>query len=306
MRDFKDLQNTVRQFLLAQLTERESAAIEDRIFAERDFAEEVQIIEDELIADYRDGNMRADDRVLFEARYLKSRANAAALEVEEVLSEFIPSKPEVNVKLSGLEPSEPLRVQTIPESPEVTSESRETWLSSVFGAHRAFAFAVLLAGFLLAIVVVWLLFGPATDNSLLARRQEIEAELALLNTAGSTPREKLVSTVDLQPSERNRGAMARIEARPAKPDELIEFRLNLTQAGTEKYRAVFIDDHQNELFSVPNLTAHEGSGSPRIQLIVPQRYLKPGDYQITLSVTNKNGGYDEIVSYSFRVVESKS
>lgn len=308
MRDFKDLQNTIRQFLLGQLTEQESAAFEDRIFAEPDLAEEVQIIEDELFAEYRDASMRADERVLFEARYIKSKANRAAVEVDEVLSEFIRSKPEVDVKLRGLEPSKPLRAQTstTPESVKLTSESRETWLSTILGSHRAFAFAVLLAGFLFAIVVVWLLFGQFTNNSLTARRQEIEAELALLNAAGSTPRAKLVSTVDLQPSERNRGAMARIEARSVKPDELIEFRLNLTKASTGKYRAVFLDDHQNELFSVPNLTAQEDQGSPRIQLVVPQKYLNPGDYQITLSVTNKDGGYDEIVSYSFRVVEIKS
>jgi anti-sigma-K factor RskA len=304
MRDFKDQQNIIRQFLLGQLPESESAAFEDRIFGEADFAEEVQIIEDELIAEFREGRMRVDDRDLFESRYCRNTANRLTLEVEETLNEFIQSKSEAAMKLTGLKPSEASQTGTSDELVKPPSEGREeAWFWSIFRTHRALAFAVLLIGVFLSIVVAWLLFGQSRNNPSQARRQEIEAELVRLNTTSAAPFEKPVSTVDLQPSERNGGVMARIDARKGTGDTLIEFRLNVTQARPEKYRAAFVDDRQNELFSVSNLTEQTSSGGPRIQVLVPLKYLNPGDYQIILSLTNKNGGNDEINSYSFRVLD---
>jgi|GEM_PF-5337946 len=306
MRDFKDQQNKIRQFLLGQLTESESAVIEDRIFGEADFAEEVQIIEDELIAEYRAGSMRADDRALFEARYCRNSAHRVTLEVEEALNEFIQSKSEADVKLTGLKPSPASQPSTRFESMTPAGERREeAWFWSIFRTRRALAFAVLLIGLCLSIFVAWLLFGQTRHNPLQARRQDIEAELARLNTTSAVLAANRVWTVALQPSERNRGAMARIEAGKATPDAFIEFRLNLTQARPEKYRAVFVDDRQNELFSVGNLIAQNSRVGPEVQLLVPLKYLNPGDYQIILSVTNKNGGNDEINSYAFRVLESR-
>lgn len=314
MRDFKEQQNTIRQFLLGELTEQESEELEDLIFAEPDFAEEVQIVEDELITEYRAGSMRTEDRVLFEARYSRNSANQAALEYEKVFGEFILSKSKGNPLPTDLKPSE-LRLSTTQtsapsESLKITRESRGPWLFFVFKTHRALAHSVLLACLLLSIVVVWLLSGHYTfqsgNNPIQAQRQAIEVELARLNATGRALPEKVVLTADLQPSERYQGAMARIEARKTTPDALIEFRLNLMQASTQKYRAVFLDDRQNELFAISNLTAQNTPSGPAIRLFVPTRYLNPGDYQVHLSVSNKSGGNDEINGYSFRVVESRA
>jgi hypothetical protein len=313
MRDFTEQQNTIRQFLLGQLTAPKSEELEDLIFAEPDFAEEVQIVEDELITEYRAGGMRTEDRVLFEARYSRNSANQAALEYEKVFGEFILSKSKGNPLPTGLKPSELLLSTTQTSAPseslKITRESRGPWLFFVFKTHRALAYSVLLACLLSSIVVVWLLSGhyrfQSGNNPIQVQRQAIEVELARLNATGRALPEKVVSTADLQPSERYQGAMARIEARKT-PDALIEFRLNLMQASTQKYRAVFLDDRQNELFAISNLTAQNTPSGPTIRLFVPTRYLNPGDYQVNLSVSNKSGGNDEINGYSFRVVESRA
>jgi len=55
MRDFKEHHQTIRQFLLGQLSDDKAKEIEERIFAEGDFAEEVQIVENELITNYYEG-----------------------------------------------------------------------------------------------------------------------------------------------------------------------------------------------------------------------------------------------------------
>lgn len=99
--------------------------------------------------------------------------------------------------------------------------------------------------------------------------------------------------------------MARVSAAHTTPDEMIEFRLNLIKPSTQEYRAIFRDDRQNELFSISNLKPQNTPSDPEIRLLVPTRYLNPGDYQIDLTVVNRNGHNDVINSYSFRVVTSK-
>jgi hypothetical protein len=308
MRDFHEQENVIRQFLLGKLTEQKSEEIEDRVFADPDFAEEVQIVEEELITEYSERRMKAEDRVLFEAKYFKNRANQFALESEQVFRQFMSSKSAGDVLLGNPKPTEPVPTATsisrAPQSRKTGGES-ESWVASVFKIHWGLAYAVLLAGLLLSFMVVWLLFRQSAKNPSEAQRQVIEVELARLNATGPAPREKVITTIELQSSERHGGVMVRVEAGRTPADALIEFRLNLAQAANQKYRATFVDDRQNELFSIPNLTMANSANGPDIRILVPARYLSPGDYQINLSVSSSSGGNYVINSYSFRVVASK-
>jgi hypothetical protein len=309
MEDFHEQENVIKQFLLGKLTEQKAEEIENRVFAEPGFAEHVQIVEEELITEHSAQRMKEEDRVLFEAKYLGNRANQFALESEQVFRQFLSAKSAGDVLLDDSKPIEPLPTATpiskVPDSRKTGRESGESWWSSVFKIQRGWAYAVLIAGLLLSIVVVWLLFRQSGNNPTEAQRQVIEVELARLNAAGPAPRESVVSSVALQPSERYGGAMVRIEASRAPGDALIEFRLTLAQAANQKYRATFLDDRRNELFSIPNLTVENSLTGPDIRILVPARHLSPGDYQINLSSSNNSGGNFVINSYSFRVVESK-
>jgi hypothetical protein len=163
-------------------------------------------------------------------------------------------------------------------------------------------------GFLFFAALVWYLAGHRTvepNNPLEAQRQAIEAELAHLNAPAAGTAGKVLLTVNLQPAERDRGTMARVAADNTTPDALIEFRLSLTETSSQEYRALFLDDRHQQLFSISKLTAQVTPGGPEIRFVVPARYLNPGDYQIDLSVSNKTGGNDNVNSYAVRVVTTR-
>ena len=314
MRDFKEHHQTIRQFLLGQLSDDRAKEIEDRIFAEADFAEEVQIVESELIMEYAEGNLIAEERALFEPKYSKNKADRTTLEYEKLFSEFNRSKPEGN-----LSPHEPkfqpsasalsnTQISAPPVSLKSPREGTGPWLHSIFKSHRALAYSAILIGFLLSVTVVWYLVGHRIvqpGNPLEAQRQAIEAELARLNTPGAGSPGKVLLTVNLQPAERYRGVMARVAADNTTPDALVDFRLSLTEASSQEYRALFLDDRHQELFSISKLTAQGTPRGPEIRFVVPASYLNPGDYQINLSVSNKSGGNDEVNSYAVRVVTTR-
>lgn len=313
MTDFNEQKTIIRQFLLGQLSEEKSEQMEARIFADPDFAEEVQIVEDELITDYGAGTLNPEARGSFERKY-STPANHSAVEFEGVLTKFICSKwqsekPSANanlepkqVELRPAENASPLALATQPKR-----ERRGSWLYSVFDIHPALAYSTIVASLVL-IAITLSYIGHQLNrpgNDLLTQRQVIEADLARLNTTSSASPEKVLSIVELQSPERDKGAMARIATGNASPDTLIEFRLNPTRANAQSYSAIFLDDRRNELFAISNLTAESTPSGPQVRLFVPIKYLKRGDYQIDLSASNNNGRNEQINSYAFRVLETK-
>ena len=311
MRDFKQDHLSIRRFLLGQLSDDQAQAVEDRIFAEPDFAEEVQIVENELITDFHEGTIAAEERAWFESKYSKDKADRSTLEYEKLFSEFIRSKSEGKLSL-GSAKSQPSaatlsrsQISPPPAPLKSTRPSSSPWFQSHFKTHRLVAYATILIFCLLSVTLVWYFVthrSAQPDNPLGARLQAIEATLARLNTPGAASPEKVLLTVNLQPAERDRGAMARILADNTTPEGLIQFRLSLTEASSQEYRALFLNDRHQELFSISKLTAQRTADGPEIRLVVPAAYLSPGDYQINLSVSNKTGGHDEVNSYAVRVV----
>jgi len=308
MRDFKEQHQTIKKFLLGQLSDDKANEIEARIFAEADFAEEVQIVESELATEYLEGNLIAEERIVFAAKYFKNKANRTTLEYEQLFRQFIRSKSEGNLSRHGQksESSDSASSDIEINAPPVPLKPERARFGSWFRAsfrNRALVYSTIMAAFLLFAVVVWYLAGQRAgqpSNPLEAQRQAIEADLAHLNAAGTFG--EVLLTVNLQPAERDRGAMARVAIDNTSQDALIEFRLSLTEASNQQYRVLFLDDRHHELFSISKLTAQATPGGPEIRFVVPARYLIPGDYQINLGVTNKTGGNDDVNSYAVRVV----
>src|SRR5436853_1928493 len=92
MLDIKKQIVEIRQFLLGQLREEQAEQLEKRIFADRDFAEEIDIAESELITDYHENKLNPEERTLFERKYLTSAANVRVVDYEGIFREFIRGK----------------------------------------------------------------------------------------------------------------------------------------------------------------------------------------------------------------------
>lgn len=315
MTDFNRQTLEIRQFLLGQLRKEAAEQLEESIFADPDFAEEVEIAESELIDDYHEGKLSLEERILFEKKYLNSAAGLETVEYESVFREFIQAK---------LKKREPVREEHTVSAATASAESEtnvppaspeqpkpEGWLlrfKSLFTHHQAFAILVVFAGLLTLLTIgfwylsPWDQSRPPGSNSVGMERRNIEAELARLNTAGNI---KESVAVDLKPMQRGGSVIARLSLSDLNPSSLIKLRLNLTQIGAAYYRAVFLDDRRNELFAAPNLTAQNTPDGPQVHLLVPAKYFRPGDYQISLSLLNNSGSYEEINSYALRVLETR-
>lgn len=308
----------IRQFLLGQIREEQAEQIEERIFDDPDFAEEVEIVEGELIADYRAENLSPEDRALFEQKYLKTAAGLQAVEYEEVFREFIRARAGENAPLREGPPGRPATVTPAAEKDAAPAPSLKLqpegwlpWLKNLFTRRTGFAglaaaacLVLLAAGFWY--LAPWRQVRPGGDGPASAQRRAREAELARLNASAAMSthfREGL--SVDLKPMKRGGGTITRVQTGDLKQGDLIELSLSLAQSPAENYRAVVLDQESNELFAVPNLTAQNTADGPQVHLLVPAAYFKPGDYQINLSALNKNGGYEDLNSYALRVVEAR-
>lgn len=289
---------TIRQYLLGLLIEEQSESIEERVFAEPAFSEQVQVVEEELLYDYWAGELSSDERSRVEARYGATLANRSLLAFEETFGQLIHTKQRAAVEAQ--------RSSSRSDSLMSPIRRRASWYPDIFLARPVFAYATIAMGLLLISIGVWYMAAhrqPSPDAAALARRKAIETHLAQLNTP-SRPHPNNVVTAALQPVQRHRGVMVRLAPGPSPSDQLIEFRVQLTQARSENYRAIFLDDRRRQLFTISNLATTNSANGPQLLLFVPFEYLPRGDYEIDLSFSGQNGD-QESDSYAFRVVENK-
>jgi hypothetical protein len=319
MTDLSLQASEIRQFLLGQLQDARAEQLEERIFANPDFGEEVDIVEKELIDDYLAGKLALGDREHFEQTYLKNAAGLGAVEYEGAFDVFI------RAKLRGAEPlrgGESGQAETAPVEagaslPSIGPEGPSqrdglTWLGRLFTASPASAKLKIAAGLLILLgmglwyLSPWLLPRPVRDDSASPNRRAWEAELARLNAdAAAAAYIEARVTVDLMPMQRGGGYVPRLPTGDLNKNGLIKLRLHLTQSGPTRYRTVFLDDQRHELLAVPNLTVRNTPDGPQIWLLVPSKYFRPGDYQISLRAVNADGSEEEVNRYTLRVVEGK-
>lgn len=317
MLDFNKQAAEVRQFLLGQLPQASAEELEARVFADHDFAEEVEIIESELIADYHENNLSPEERTLFERKYLTSAANIQVVDYESVFREFIRGKlKEEDPRHKGrlvLDLTRPTEseAKVLPVESEPSKQgARFSRLRRFFVTRPVLANVTAAASLLLLVAACfWVLSAYLTrpsGGSAQTERRAMEAELARLNTASSASLQVTPDvTLDLKPTQRGGGATTRLRIGDFNRSGFVKMRLVLTQPGRADYRAVFLDDRGNELFAVEGLKAQNNSEGPQVQLLVPAKYFRPGDYRISLSVSNKGGTYEEVNSYALRVIEAK-
>jgi hypothetical protein len=315
MTDAKEQDTEIRQFLLGQLAEERAEELEDRIFADPDFAEEVQIVESELIADYQAGTLSSAALSSFEQKYLTSPAGLQAVEQESVLNEFLQAMSARDCaaqKTAAVTPTQPEMLQPTPEAYDsLIEEKREpesllARLKSFFQVHPTLAYSAVVAGLLLligaGILTTTLLRQSAVNDPAQAERRRIEDDLARLNLdEAAASRINAETIVDLIPAQRSGGVMPRVPLSDANRDGVIKLRLSLTRSGVVRYRAVFFDQNRRELFAISDLRVQNTPDGPQVWLFMPTKYLKPGDYQINGSSLSKDGTYAQDSAYSFRV-----
>ena len=82
-------EKVIREHLLGNLTEEELSRAEERLLADDDYFELLNVMEEELIDDYISGDLTDEDRKQFEAHFLSTPARRDKLRFAQTLKEYV-------------------------------------------------------------------------------------------------------------------------------------------------------------------------------------------------------------------------
>jgi hypothetical protein len=288
-------ESMLRQYLLGELREPLQRKVEDRLFTEPEYCEQLSVVEEDLIDSYVRGGLPAGERLHFESNFLSSPRRRERLEFAQtwVANAGAAATPE-----PGFRPLLFLR------SP---------WLlSSVCGAS-----SILLV--VLGASVIWLNREFAQERS---DRLRLAAEIALVRAGaesqiarGETSRgaESQIARAEtsrppawaaplatflLRPGvERSIGAAGQ---RLVIPRGTYPIQLELEQAARKSYPSyeVRIEDFEgNEIWSKAQIRSGRGVSSNLIRVTLPSSVLRPGVYRISISGVTADGSAEELAEY---------
>src|SRR5205807_3707572 len=122
-----EIQGNIKKYLLGQLAGADLEEIERRVLTDDDFHEEVQIMEDELVDEYVNADLSAEERRLFEKKFLADPESRNKLRLGRALDRHLSAQ---SLKF----PSESSKPFTFP------------WMATVFSSPlRIAAFALIIA-----------------------------------------------------------------------------------------------------------------------------------------------------------------
>ena len=269
----------LREFLLGKVDDEDSARIESLFLTDSEAREKVLVIEQELIEDYLEDSLTADDREKFLLRYGQTAAQLQQLRISQAIKDWALR--------------ESAREQMVPV--ELSTWSR---LRSRLRLKPVFVIPIAVTA-MIAIVcaAVWL-------NGRI-KRAAIEQELAQLNTPASLREvpERMFS-VNLSPIVVRSTESEIVIKRPAVATAIIELHLPWIQKeGYPTYQAEIRNVGGDESFTIPNLQA-ENAGRYEIRLRIPARLISRGQYQVRLSGIDPAGAAGITEEYSFTVAGS--
>ena len=266
----------LREFLLGKVDEEESARIESLFLTDSEAREKVLVVEQELIEDYLEDSLTAEDREQFLLRYGQTAAQLQQLRITKAIKDWALR--------------ENAGVQTVPVESSIWSRLRaRQWLKPVFVIPIAVtAIIAIVAG------GIWL-------NTRMIRAA-LEQELVQLNSPASLrelPGEMF--SVSLSPVAVRSTEPEIVIKRPAAATAIVELHLPWIQK--ERYSTYHAEIRRvagDESFAIPNLPA-ENNGRYEIRLRFPARVLSRGQYQVRLSGIDSAGAGGTSEEYAFTV-----
>ena len=84
-----DEHSKLRKYILNDIGDEERTAIEERLLTDDEYFEEVSMAEENLIQDYADGNLAAEEREIFEKSFLSSEENRQKIKFARALRKYV-------------------------------------------------------------------------------------------------------------------------------------------------------------------------------------------------------------------------
>lgn len=266
-------QETLKQYLLGNLSPEESAPVEERLLTDGDFYQELLILEDELVDQYLSGDQSSVERESFEAHFLLAPERQEKVRFSRTLKKFLHNTLQEHANENNV-------VEVPAPLAPVLVAGRDSTRSPFF----SFLSRNPILSYSLAAVVV-LVIGAVTW-------------MALKNPGSQGPSQVLA--VVLTPGlTRDSGEITKIAIPPG--TGTLQLKLQLPKADYTSYRARLIAEDQSELWSASDLKPVLGNATTFIEANIPSRLVKPGDYEVKVSGLLSSGQFEDTQRFTFRV-----
>lgn len=274
-------ETVIRRYLLGELNEDDREQLERRLITDRDYNEEVLMVEEELLEDYVSGTLSAPDRDLFEKNYLSAPRQKEKLRVARALDKYA--------------------AQTVAPTPKLVST--RSWLQRLIQTLRLHSGLMQLSWAVLVLVVLagtWLIVrNRGGENAMQAELRQLNGPESRV-LAGTTVSPALLSPVSLRESGRSPAVTITNQT------EVVQLQIPYATGEGSTYRATLKDSNGREVAEVPDIRSRRVGNASLIVLQIPVRLFERGDYVVTITETDSAGRSREVGDYSFRVVQEPS
>lgn len=267
----------LRKFLLGKVDNEEQVRIESLFLIHPEAKQRVLDAEQDLIEDYLENSLTPSDSEIFLSVFAQTAAQRRRLRIKKLIKEWA------------------LVEAALPQSVAVDIAGPSEFLKRLLFRPVLFVPVSVTIAVVVVIAVVWLSSGMRQE------RLAVEQELARLN-APTSLREVSPQMVsfDLSPVTL-RSAERQVELKTDAGVQIVELRLPWFQKEhSSAYEIQIRRVGDDELFTIRNIPVESDDRyAPRIRL--PAQMLRPGQYQIRLSVIAANGETDLAEEYQFTV-----
>ncbi|HEX8559837.1 MAG TPA: hypothetical protein VF668_17205 [Pyrinomonadaceae bacterium] len=308
----KDELPLIRQYLLGRLDPPRREAVEARVFTDAGYRERVELAEAELIDEYVEGELAADERRDFAARYLSTpRLRLEVRTVEEL-------RRRAAAEGAAAVAAEPRRAAAKRAQTGAGGPPARRGLAASLRHHAKPLLAAGLALlFISAAVLVWLRLEPhQLEQRLLygrSPRADLEREVARLNaprdeaeeSAARAARSSAGAGVELTPGVERAAPGDAADATLDVPEgtAYARLRLGLDPAADrfQSFRASFRTVDGGGEFEANLSPAGDAAAGRHLDVTLPLLRLPDGDYRIQLHGRDASGRLEELPGHYYHL-----
>lgn len=309
-------------YLLGDLPDEERARVEERMFADDAFGEQIEAMKAELADEFARGEMTARERSRYESRFLVSANGRQRVAFARTMARAFDQAPAAASEKSSWRPF------------------RRAILSFFSLRAPALPFAMAAAMLLLALAGGWLLWQNRNLRSELdraqAERSQLQREAALATEQQQTRGDELSAALDRERAEREKlekeldraRAQQPSSATPAfvsfllspglvrdrdEPEKLLipstarQIRLRLDTGGDDDYRSFRAELRTMRgalILSRDGLSGRATASGLIVPLTISASALSPGEYELTLKGIARRGDERDLGYYYFSIVKN--
>jgi hypothetical protein len=289
MKTHAEEQNALRQYLLGLLTPEGRTALEERLFTDEAFYEELLIAEDELIDLYLAGRIPDAEREPFESNFLAAPERRKKLRFARALRRRVEAEASSAVDAAAADASFATDAAESETGSRVDGGEaarpfyrRLNFINALRARRPALAFSLAAFALLLLLVGSW----------------------ALMRGTKSTQGPRRVFAVTLGPAlGRGDGDESLTRIHVAPDSDEIHLRLPLRGDEYRSYNAALLSAEGSTILTADGLLPEPYEGGRAVLFRAPPTALPPGDYKLKLTGLNADGAHEPAGSYPFRVLK---